>query len=286
LATALLTQRAQGHLRLFRDYVDVGGQMSNEVNGVEIVPEAKPSSTRKASKRSSTAVKLIQAAALASVLVPLGSVSVETTTCTLRFSGGFSGAGCSNGSSGRTRFNFAGAPFYFELRLDHRQHDVSVTVDDLAISQADFQARLPAFLPGYTCLQIDTGNQNCENFQVTVEPPGTNSWLNWNGMIHWNSPTGLDPGLVRMLHEKGDRSAGEPPETTTEDNTYDEDMCLVFGCVFNPDPSISSDDQDFEQLIAALAPSSAVPEPASVILLGTGVSAFLYGRRRKRNPHA
>ena len=33
-------------------------------------------------KKSSNAVKLIQAAALAAVLVPLGSIAVETSTCT------------------------------------------------------------------------------------------------------------------------------------------------------------------------------------------------------------
>jgi hypothetical protein len=75
---------------------------------------------------------------------------------------------------------------------------------------------------------------------------------------------------------------GKPPG----DNTYDEDMCVVFGCVYNPDPSIGSSDTDFQELIAALAPANAVPEPASVILFGTGVSAFLYRRRRKRDPHA
>jgi hypothetical protein len=253
--------------------------MSNEMNGVEAPLAAR----RKMSKRSSTAVKLVQAAALAAVLVPLGSISVETTSCTFTGSGygGYGyGAGCTPGTGGRTHFDFGNPAFFFELDLDSvfDPAGVTVTVDPLAIDQESFQARLPGFLAGYSCIEID--GTNCENFKVTVEAPGDTTWRGWRGLIHWEFPTALDGDLVRMLHEKGDRMPGEP----FGDNTYDEDMCLTFGCVYDSDPSISSGDTDFQELIATLAPAAdAVPEPGSVILVGTGISAWWYRRRRKRN---
>src|SRR5438552_10907833 len=63
--------------------------MSNEMNDLDVPKASTKTSKRKTSKRSSTVTKLIQAAALAAVLVPLGSVAVETSTinCSSSYSG-------------------------------------------------------------------------------------------------------------------------------------------------------------------------------------------------------
>jgi hypothetical protein len=256
--------------------------MSNEVNGVETVP----ASTRKASKRSSTAVKLVQAAALAAVLVPLGTVSVETTTC--GFGGYYNqnpGSGCGGSSPTHELFSFSGAGnnYTFDLTLKNPVGDFFVTIDDNVMNQASFAPRLAESFADYECVPIVDPTQTrdasnlCRDFVVDV---GGGHFDHYDFTIDWiydSEHNGFADmgGRVNVVHNRG---------SGINHNTFDQDMCITFGCTYHPDPDIGSGDTDFDSVAVAFDRDhiAAVPEPTTLVLLGSGVGGILYRRRRRK----
>jgi hypothetical protein len=277
--------------RFFRTDRREGGQMSNEANDMKDVDA--PRASTETSKRSSTATKLIQAAALAAVLVPLGSVAVETSTinCASSYSGCIGTFSPTNTSND---YDFGG--FDYILTMLNVNGTFDVDINALLGTQAFFANRLGNF-PGYQCVDLldpSTGTP-CVDFGIFAPDPGANSWQGYRVKIAWdfdsNSLFPNSPGnRITILHDFGTRQV--PGDT---DNIYDEDMCLNrlnTACTYfaGPgDPSISSGDTDFQHMLVAQRPADAVPEPATLILLGSGVSGFLYRRRRRSrdpdNPH-
>jgi len=232
--------------------------------------------------KSSTSVKLIQAAALAAALVPLGSVAIEGSSITCGFgtgSGGYGGSYCNGGSSSATpttsRFDFG--DYFLELMFTLTPGaSFDVTVNTTEMDQTAFEAKAGLF-PGYTCLALTAGGP-CVDFEVA--PSGTvgTDWTHYELEIHWNKIVGqeLDPTRMTILHDIG----------TTGTRDYDDDMCLGGttllhdACVINPDPGIRSGDTDFRSFIAAERP--VVPEPSTLALLGIGMSGLALRRRRRK----
>src|SRR5207244_4282234 len=126
-------------------------------------------SPRKPSRTS----KLVQAAALAAVLVPLGSVAVETSPIT-HF---FSGAGVGPPATNNQLFDFG--PYEFRLFFESLAtfSDFNVTVDNQVTNQGAVAPRLTNF-PGDVCVPIDPGvpANPCVDFFVTAPGPGANTW--------------------------------------------------------------------------------------------------------------
>jgi hypothetical protein len=148
--------------------------MSNEMNGVE----APLASRRKAWKHSSTAVKLVQAAALAAVLVPLGSVSVETTSCGFGGSYGNNGSGaCTGGAPNHQQYHFSDN-ISFDLTLQGVTGSFLVDIESNPMTQGGFDARTANTFPDYLCVNLvdpaSTGGANgaCRDFPVEVLPGG------------------------------------------------------------------------------------------------------------------
>jgi hypothetical protein len=267
-----------------------GGQMSNESNEMDGV-DAPGTSTLTTSRQSSTAAKLIQAAALAAVLVPLGSIAVETSTinCSYSYSGCIGTFSPTNTSND---YDFGG--FSYILTLLNVTGTFEVDISAQLGSQSTFASRLVNF-PGYQCVDLldpSSGNP-CVDFGIFAPAPGATSWQNYLFKIAWDFDSNtLFPGSrVTISHDFGDRQS--PGDF---DNIYDEDMCLNplnTPCTYfaGPgDPSISSGDTDFQHQLVTLRPADVVPEPATLVLLGSGISGFLYRRRRRSrepdNPRA
>jgi hypothetical protein len=51
------------------------------------------------------------------------------------------------------------------------------------------------------------------------------------------------------------------------------------------DPEIAGTDDNFQDFIVVQAPNP-IPEPASLLLLGSGMTGLLYYRRRRKSPGA
>jgi hypothetical protein len=242
-------------------------------------------------------ISLLKASFVAALLLPFSAAvaeatSIPTTSVTCGF-GQTSQPNC-GGSKTDNVFVFDGGAYSLELNFaggidKHVGFDVTVT-DSL------FTGTLPA---GYTCLPLTNDPVNgCREFTVT---PGAGAA--WNGdvlvTIAWlfdtNSqfPNGTND-FVRVLHLHGGvftdaTVAGSyfsgPPAGCENPNGHPNhpDPNPAAGC----DPGVESDIDSFSSLITAYdgpivngTAVTAVPEPATLVLFGSGLMAIAAVRRR------
>jgi hypothetical protein len=278
--------------------------MLKDTNSEPAVPAPSPR------KMASAAMTLVQAAALAAVLVPLGSVPAEATSLSCTYTAIGSGAAsysCPTGPEGGALFQYPAAgssspdiAYVVELGFDHVNDgsQFDVVIKDLAISQNDLDPQLGAFA-GATCIPINPGNTAapCVEFQVTQEPPA-DAWD--------HSGSGLTPpGYFLWIYWL---AATDPPfsdphilHATGTSDVFDSDITIPGSyrtqpqsCVFDPrgcgfiiggidsipgDPAIGGRDNDFT-LFTVVSPTE-VPEPVSLLLVGSGVSGLIYRRRQQ-----
>jgi hypothetical protein len=261
----------------------------------------KPESCRTHGARTSLTARLLQAVLMGLVLVPLGTVAVETapTSITCGF-GGYYGSGSEGctplaGGEGTQTARFGWGDYFFDLTLFDPQGDFEITLTDNPMSQSEFKSRLghedfgdfsvQSHLPtSYRCIPMVGGRgQTCRDFYV--EAPDREAipefhWDKYEFTIDWDwiSPESASDRRHTVLHDIGG----------TISDHYDEDMCLqadlgVPGyrpCEYSPFPFIRSGDTDFQSFTAAV---TTVPEPGLLSLFGASAIALWYrgGRRRR-----
>lgn len=246
------------------------------------------------------AKKLLQAAALASALVPLSTVRADASTISSDCFYNTSGAACgARGPHDGGMYRFGSDPYAIELKFDEVTSSGVVTIDASTASAESLSSRFSSEFEDFAPVPICPGcDEEFIDFKISVDdtftfaseggrgPGGTIK--GWYLYIYWLEDTNAGYPDPRILHATGDSTIFDRDESFEYSPVLDPDTtCFIFdvcgGGDFEilGDPGAGGRDNMFSEVTLAAAPT-AVPEPASLLLLGSGISAIAY-RRRRRN---
>lgn len=223
--------------------------------------------------RASTVKKLVQAAALAAVLVPLGTVAIEGSViyCDTDSSGACS-ASFSSGNTSNTWKFFDGSQLLYSFTLSGAvSSPFSLGVDDFIETQESLEDsnRLTAF-PNAVCVPTRDVNL-CGLFRVT----GTDGFDGgiYDLEISWFSNADpLSVPLTAFVLQARNGSGGVFTNQLTN-GFYDP-------APTPDDPVVGGRGDAFSDFGAFT--TDPIPEPASLLLLGSGLGALMYKRSRRR----
>ena len=257
-------------------------------------------------RRSNAAKRLIQAAALASALIPLGAVAVEAATinCITNEETGSGSGGCFavSGvytSGGGEQSNVW--KFYDNYSFDINQEvilgnllysfEITGTPDvTFSLNVSDewvgiFSENYFIDFPNSQCIPLLDDEVNCVIFNVSSVYPTEADWEDTYYIeIRWFADPFADPGdILNKPPADGRNHIFRSPEGT---NTFTDVLATE---LYDPelqadpeDPALGGRGDTFSSFIAGRADVAQAPEPATLLLLGTGLAATLYRRRRSR----
>jgi PEP-CTERM motif len=236
--------------------------------------------------RKSNTTKLIHAAALAAALVPLGSVAVETAIIDLYCTSSTGGSGgCPSGTfspppTGPTTHTWG----FFEDVTDPSTllYTLQLTGTPTAtftLDLIDIQNPLDSLgIPGGTCIPI-LDSSSCSFFQIFNLTPGVTPdqmWQNGYEMtIAWfPNANPLSSALLNQSNTQIRRRPDGAPGFTDVLT----DSQFFPSTLPGEDPGLSGRGDGFSTFTPFTIQQ--VPEPATLALLGVGISGLVYRKRR------
>ena len=201
--------------------------------------------------------------------------------------------------------------YIMDLFFDVVEGPFAVSVSAEHKTQAEMAPSFAANFPGYMCVPIFQLT-HCVEFTVVADEPNNNTWVSEGGrgttpgnigydmVIRWFAATDPPYSNPKMLKHDGTDTTAQydfdmtipgsyfvdpedgPPAPDCDDNCVPPDSCegpcdILFafqGSKPPGDPGIGGRDIQFS------VNTVAVPEPVSGLLLGAGLGAWLYRRRR------
>ena len=233
---------------------------------------------------SGTPKKLLQAAALAAALVPLGSINSEAATITVFCTAevGCSGAvGSYSAGVNTTQIwgffedgGFDDDELLYTLEITGTPvNGFDLDVDSRHVSTTNIEEySLP---PGVACIPlVDAGT--CVIFDVFAYPDAVWNEDGYYIEMRWFAPEGPTP----MRPPNDDRN-----RIYKSENGYSFSERLDLDAFYDPLPSGDPEDPALggrgDTFTSFIAGRQSVPEPATVLLFGAGMAAALVRRRRR-----
>jgi len=263
-------------------------------------------------RKGSAAAKLLQVAAFAAALVPLTANNARATSLTesCTYAPSTSPAdnissNCANGINQGILFKFGfgiAVELHFDTVLQGFTVDIeasSKTAEEIA---SQFAGAFEGWAPVPICPACDDpyidftvlnppqggdGSDSGDQFLATGDR-GQDATSGYDLYIYWlDGSTNAQFPNPQVLHATGGSETFDQNISTVYFSELSEgDTCTIFDIcdggieALFADPGAGGRDNMFSEF--TLAESNAVPEPASLILLGTGVSTLLYRRRRSQ----
>lgn len=254
------------------------------------------SNTDQQPRQRSTAKRLIQAAALTSALVPLGSVAADAAIINIQCDA--NGGGCTGGElgSGGGLYEPEGSGvntwgFYDEDTLLYTFQITGEASNEFELFVSDFQFDSQSTEPPYdipflngACIPLVEGDAQttsddlCVIFDVTAS--GEVNWVDgYYVEMRWFAP--MEPGQFATRPPDDGRNFIFRAEDgfNFDDPLVEDNLYLPFATP--DDPALGGRGSTFSSFIAGRADDVIAPEPATVLLLGSGMGVALYRRRRR-----
>jgi hypothetical protein len=278
--------------------------------GAESTVEVDNSAAARRRKWSASA-KLLQVAALAAALVPLTANNARATTLTESCTYAPStspdnniSSDCDNGINQGILFKF-GFGIAVELHFDTVLEGFTVGIEAASKTAEEIASQFAGEFEGWAPVPICPDCDDPYMDFTVLNPPqggdGTNSddqFLatgsrgpgasdGYDLYIYWlDGSTNSQFPNPQVLHATGGSETFDQNISTVYFSELSSgDTCTIFdicdgGIGLLADPGAGGRDNMFSEF--TLADPTAVPEPASLVLLGTGVSTLLYRRRRSQ----